>query len=391
MSISSKLKRIVSSRFFLSKDRLRSFYANRYSNYMLDKSTFLARLTTISIISVCFGSISWICFVKTDQIVIAQGKLIPFGQVKEIRAPENGVITQLLVNDGDKVLKGAPLIVLDNEVSQASLVKYNDIIANLNAQIREKDAEQKIVLNKLNSSIKSISNRLDLLFEKRRLFKRLDKVGGVSRIQVIDLEDRLLQLKNQLNTKSFEKSELLKRFSSQINKLKSDVLSAEISLSKSKNDERYKIIRSPSDGIVFDLKPTSVGFLAQNREPILKIVPNTSLVASLEVASEKIGFVRMNDDVEINVDSFPANDFGTVKGFISHIGSDALEPAPGKRTTLSFPVTVTLKHQHIKSKSKNIPLQSGMGIAGHIKLRRVTYLQLLLNELSTKVDAVREL
>ena len=99
----------------------------------------------------------------------------------------------------------------------------------------------------------------------------------------------------------------------------------------------------------------------------------------------------MNDDVEINVDSFPANDFGTVKGFISHIGSDALEPAPGKRTTLSFPVTVTLKHQHIKSKSKNISLQSGMGIAGHIKLRRVTYLQLLLNELSTKVDAVREL
>ena len=391
MSISSKLKRIVSSRFFLSKDRLRSFYANRYSNYMLDKSTFLARLTTISIISVCFGSISWICFVKTDQIVIAQGKLIPFGQVKEIRAPENGVITQLLVNDGDKVLKGAPLIVLDNEVSKASLVKYNDIIANLNAQIREKDAEQKIVLNKLNSSIKSINNRLDLLFEKRRLFKRLDEVGGVSRIQVIDLEDRLLQLKNQLDTKSFEKSELLKRFSSQINKLKSDVLSAEISLSKSKNDERYKIIRSPSDGIVFDLKPTSVGFLAQNREPILKIVPNTSLVASLEVASEKIGFVRLNDDVEINVDSFPANDFGTVKGFISHIGSDALEPAPGKRTTLSFPVTVTLKHQHIKSKSKNISLQSGMGIAGHIKLRRVTYLQLLLNELSTKVDAVREL
>ena len=123
---------------------------------MLDKSTFLARLTTISIISVCFGSISWICFVKTDQIVIAQGKLIPFGQVKEIRAPENGVITQLLVNDGDKVFKGAPLIILDNEVSQASLIKYSDIIENLNAQIREKDAEQQIILDKLNSSILSI-------------------------------------------------------------------------------------------------------------------------------------------------------------------------------------------------------------------------------------------
>ena len=391
MSIFSKLKYFALSRLIRLRDSLRSFYANRYSNYMLDKSTFLARVTTISIISVCFGSISWICFVKTDQIVIAQGKLIPFGQVKEIRAPENGVITQLLVNDGDKVVKGAPLIVLDNEVSQASLIKYNDIIANLNAQIREKDAEQKITLDKLNTSINSINSRLNLLLEKRKLFKRLDEVGSISRIQVIDLEDSLLRLKNQLNLRIFEKSELLKRFSSQINKLKSDVLSAEISLSKSRNDERYKIIRSPSDGIVFDLKPTSVGFLAQNREPILKIVPNTSLVAYLEVVSEKIGFIRMNDYVEINVDSFPANDFGTVKGSISHIGSDALEPAPGKRTTLSFPVTVTLNHQYIQSRNKNIPLQSGMGIAGHIKLRRVTYLQLLLNELSTKVDSVREL
>ena len=59
----------------------------------------------------------------------------------------------------------------------------------------------------------------------------------------------------------------------------------------------------------------------------------------------------MNDDVEINVDSFPANDFGTVKGFISHIGSE-LRASTGKRTTLSFPVTVTLKHQYIKSKNK---------------------------------------
>ena len=31
-----------------------------------------------------------------------------------------------------------------------------------------------------------------------------------------------------------------------------------------------------------------------------------------------------------------------------------------------------------------------MSVAGHIKLRKVTYLQLLLNDLSSKVDAVRE-
>ena len=104
------------------------------------------------------------------------------------------------------------------------------------------------------------------------------------------------------------KDEFIERFSAQINRLRGDILSAEISLSKAKNDERYKIIRSPVEGIVFDLKPTAVGFLAQNREPILKIVPNTNLIAYLEVESDKIGFIRKNNTVEVNIDSFPAND-----------------------------------------------------------------------------------
>ena len=369
---------------------VRSFYSARYANYMLDKSTFLARVTTVSILSVCFGSITWLCFVKTDQIVIAQGKLIPFGQVKEIRAPENAVITQLLVTEGEKVEKGAPLIKLDNEVTNSALSNNIDIIDNLKSQIRQKEAENQIILDKINSSIFSFRGRLNILLQKRTLFKELEVIGGISRVQIMDLDDKIIQLNNQLNKSEFEKNELLKRSSFQINQLKSQILSAEISLSKARNDERYKIIRSPVEGVVFDLKPTAVGFLAQNREPILKIVPSTSLIASLEVPSEKIGFIRRNDIVEVNVDSFPANDFGTVEGVISHIGSDALEPSPGKRTALSYPVSVTLNSQYITTDKKKISLQSGMSIAGHIKLRRVTYLQLLLNDLSSKVDSVRE-
>ena len=101
-------------------------------------------------------------------------------------------------------------------------------------------------------------------------------------------------MQNQLNEAQFERDEFIERFSAQINRLRGDILSAEISLSKAKNDERYKIIRSPVEGIVFDLKPTAVGFLAQNRDPILKIVPNTNLIAYLEVESDKIGlYVRI--------------------------------------------------------------------------------------------------
>ena len=263
MSFTTKVKASISLRFLRLSKSFRSFYKERYSNYMLDKSTFLASATTVSILSVCFGSISWLCFVKTDQIIIAQGKLIPFGQVKEIRAPENGVITQLLVRDGEKVARGAPLIMLDNEVTKSSLSKNLDIIQNLKSQISQKESEKHIILDKINSSIAAYKKRLNILLQKRTLFKDLVSTGGISRIQVLDLEDSLIRLQNQLNEAQFERDEFIERFSAQINRLRGDILSAEISLSKAKNDERYKIIRSPVEGIVFDLKPTAVGFLAK--------------------------------------------------------------------------------------------------------------------------------
>ena len=40
---------------------------------------------------------------------------------------------------------------------------------------------------------------------------------------------------------------------------------------------KYQSIKSPVDGIVFDLKPTNVGFVAQTSQPVMKIVPLKNL------------------------------------------------------------------------------------------------------------------
>ena len=52
---------------------------------------------------------------------------------------------------------------------------------------------------------------------------------------------------------------------------------------------------------------------------------------------------------DINIDSFPSSDFGVLKGKVTRIGSDALEPDPQKqRQELSFPVTIQLDDQQLK-------------------------------------------
>ena len=189
----------------------------------------------------------------------------------------------------------------------------------------------------------------------------------------------------------------------QTTQLKSELADLNGRLVESRVTLRYQQLRSPVDGVVFDLKPTSRGFTAQSTQTVMKVVPMGSLEAKVEVPSNKIGFVQVPqgcpDDrdacmsVDISIDSFPSSDFGVLKGKVTRIGSDALEPDPqDQRQELSFPVTIQLDDQQLKLKTgSSLPLQVGMSLTAHIKLRKVSYLQLLLGEFQDKAESLQRL
>ena len=83
----------------------------------------------------------------------------------------------------------------------------------------------------------------------------------------------------------------------------------------------------------------------------------------------------------------------TCKGKVTRIGSDALEPDPQEqRQELSFPVTIQLDDQQLKLKTgSSLPLQVGMSLTANIKLRKVSYLQLLLGEFQDKAESLQRL
>ena len=88
----------------------------------------------------------------------------------------------------------------------------------------------------------------------------------------------------------------------------------------------YQTLVSPANGIVFDLQPSSAGFVVTGEEPVLKIVPTDILVARAFVTNRDIGFIRKGQSVKVRVDAYPYNEFGELVGVVSSIGSDVLEP-----------------------------------------------------------------
>ena len=144
---------------------------------------------------------------------------------------------------------------------------------------------------------------------------------------------------------------------------------------------------------MFDLKPRGEGYVARGTETVMKIVPYDTLEAKVEIPSDQIGFVRVGMPADLSIDSFPATDFGVLEGKVKKIGSDALPPSrQDNRPEYRFPAIIKLDSQQLSLKGgQKLPLQVGMSLTSNIKLRKVSYLQLLLGTFQDKADSLREI
>ena len=100
----------------------------------------------------------------------------------------------------------------------------------------------------------------------------------------------------------------------QIQQLKAELEELTAQITETSVNLRYQVLRSPVDGIVFDLQPRGKGYAAQGTETVMKIVPYDTLQAKVEIPSSQIGFVKVGMPADLSIDSFPATDFGVLEG-----------------------------------------------------------------------------
>ena len=142
----------------------------------------------------------------------------------------------------------------------------------------------------------------------------------------------------------------------------------------------YQTLVSPANGLVFDLRPASPGFVVTGEDPVLKIVPTDVLVARAYVTNRDIGFIRRGQTAKVRVDAYPYNEFGELTGEVVSIGSDVLEP-DANFNYYRFPVTIKLDKTGLVSRGKNLPLLSGMSVSVNIVLRKRPVISLFTEQI----------
>ena len=367
--------------------------ATEQQEVLVEPSAFWPKAITWSSITGSVFGIGWLAFANTEEVVVATGKLEPIGSVKSIQIPVQGVASEILVKEGERVKAGQILIRLDTEASAEKLKRSLESL-NYKKQeygLKKNELDRLIILGKTEQ--KMLQQRLAIAIDVMGRYSKLSKQGAASELQFMEAKAKVEDTTGQIAMSSVDDmrkqvilQQQIRDLSGRISELRSQITESEVVL-------RYQVIRSPEAGLVYDLKPKSVGFVAQGSEPVLQIVPDDFLKAKVEIPSSKIGFVSVGKLVDISIDSYPAVDFGVVHGVVKRIGSDALPPEPSQnKVDYRYPADIRLSSQWLKLKDgKKLPLQVGMSLTANIKLRKVSYLQLLLGGFQDKTDSLRRL
>lgn len=135
----------------------------------------------------------WMAWAELDTVVRATGKVVPSSQVQKIQSLEGGVVSEILVHEGDRVTLNQPLMKISDIPFLSSYeeqqIKYLELKAKLVRLIAEAEGEP------FGDDSEVRENRPELLSAERSLYE--SDLAGLEQNQNI-LKEQRVQAESQL-------------------------------------------------------------------------------------------------------------------------------------------------------------------------------------------------
>lgn len=117
-------------------------------------------------------------------------------------------------------------------------------------------------------------------------------------------------------------------------------------------------LTAPMDGVVDQLDVFTIGAVARGGEQILRVVPEDQDVEIEAIfTNNDIGFVEIGQQANVNLDAYPSERFGFVKGNVSDVAADATEVSEGN---WAFAVRITPESNTLENGTDGFALRPGM-------------------------------
>ena len=338
--------------------------------------------------------LAWAAIGRLDIVAVADGKLVPSSYLKIVQPSEQGVVKEILVQEGEQVREGQVLVRMDAALATADAsALFNDyhskrlalrrIDAQLAGSAMDRDADdpkelyaparaqhaanvaawenavaqERVSLEKArhdHASAREIHDKLLGVLPHYRAqeaaFDKLARGGFAGTLMATDKARERIEKEQDLRSQQFviqstaasiEQTEkkmlqLTADYRRQLQSERSDVAvqleRARQELAKVEHRQRLLELKAPQSGVIKDLATHTPGTVVSSGTILMTLVPKgETLRAEVWVSNQDIGFVRPGQPVKVKLAAYPFQKYGMVDATVAQVSGDATE-APSANT-----------------------------------------------------------
>ena len=343
----------------------------------------------------------WAALFEIDQTVRAQGQIILVSRTQIIQAADGGVLSRILVQEGESVVAGQLLADLERErptaayeENRAKVAALSAALARANAEARGRNPEfgeqldgypefvaaQQALFDQrrfsLQEELATLKDSLAMAQEELRMNEALLETGDTSRLEVMRSRRQVGELQGKMNAvRNKHRQEASREATKMVE---------EISSSRYKLEERQSILghtelTAPVAGVVKYMKITTIGGVLRAGDELMQISPTEGeKVIEVKLNPVDIGQLKLGLPVAIKLDAFDYSTYGTLQGTLSYISSDTLVEQGGNGQNLTYYRAHVRIDEDIKNpKLADVALKPGMTATVDIRTNRRSVLKYL--------------
>lgn len=359
--------------------------------------------------------LTWASVAEVDQIVRGPGKIVPTSNTQVIQNLEGGLLSELLVTEGQIVEQGEVLARLSDKRFRAAFeelesqvlaleIKLLRLRAEIDKQVDFQvsqdlaakapavaDSETQLFYARTEeyaTGRAALSKTLDLHAREEQILERSVNRRTAPEIDLVKARQAKQDVQGQLtaldNEYVLSRTEEFSQVLTELTQLRANLASRQDQLART-------VLTAPTRGIVNKLLITTIGGVAPPGEPILELTPlDDELRIEAEILPKDIAFIYPGMRSTIKLSAFDYTIYGSFEGEVLHVSADTFEKPNGRDSAPYYKVHIALKDNTLSANGNTIEVRPGMLADAELHVGKNTVIGYLVKPLFKASLAFRE-